>query len=90
MDLKEIMNAWITSLNPSSEQTILAEKRMEICGMCPSLKKVFNQQWMAFCGECGCPINKKVYTTENNPCPLLKWSEVDGEMYLPKKEKTLI
>jgi len=90
MDLKEIINAWSTSFNPSSVQSKLAENRMKICEMCPSLKKVFNQNWSAFCGECGCPIAKKIYSTTNNPCPLLKWSEVDGELYLPKKEKTLI
>jgi len=90
MNLKQIVDAWMTSFNPTSEQDNLAKKRVEICEMCPSLKKVFNKKWSAYCGECGCPISKKIYATENNPCPLLKWSEVDGELYLPKKEKTLI
>jgi hypothetical protein len=90
MDVKEIVTAWASSFNPTPQEKELADKRTSICETCPSMKKIFNQKWSAFCGECGCPIGKKVYTKSNNPCPLKKWSEVDGDLYLPKSEKTLI
>lgn len=92
MDLKEILNAWLASFNPTSIQRQMSQKRIAVCNECPSLVKKLNinRDWAAYCGECGCPINKKIFSTTNNPCPLSKWAEVDGDMYLPKKEKTLI
>ena len=37
------------------------------------------------CGECGCPIAKKIFTNDYNPCPLKKWEEVDAEYAYQEK-----
>ena len=90
---KEIAKAWITSHNPSTEQSTLAEKRFEICDTCPLKKEVVkNLKLGTVCGECGCPISKKIFSPEFNACPKKKWEEVD-KIYLPptqKKSNTLL
>lgn len=90
---KEITKAWIAANNPSPEQKILAEKRFEICDVCP-LKQIVtkNIKLGTICGECGCPISKKIFSPEFNACPKKKWEEVD-RIYLPptqKKSKTVL
>jgi len=81
-NIKTIVKAWAISFNPSERQRELAEKRSEICFSCPARKKV---GIVHICSECGCPIDKKVFTDELNPCPLQKWT-IDEE-YLNKKTK---
>jgi len=86
---KQIITAWITSIKPSADQKQMAEKRKEICSVCPSKKDIFKEkEWSSVCSECGCPISKKIFTTEYNPCPLKKWGEVD-DLYFTKKEAKL-
>lgn len=85
-NIKQIIDAWVTSFNPTEKEKKLAELRGEICKDCPSSKNV----GFHICSECGCPISKKIFTNEFNACPLEKWGNVDDE-YFPnrKKEKTL-
>lgn len=90
MKITEIISAWVESFNPSKKSKELAERRVLICEECPSLKKIFDKEWAAYCGECGCPIQKKIYTNSENPCPLGKWSETDKGYFETKKENTLI
>lgn len=86
---KEIINAWITSFNPSADEKSMAEKREKICLECPSYNTVFKDKtWSAFCGECGCPISKKVYTKEYNACPLKKWENVDNDYFSKHQAKS--
>jgi hypothetical protein len=50
-------------------------------------------KWSALCGKCGCPLNKKVFSPNYNPCPLKKWDSVDSSYLEPsedKNENTLI
>jgi hypothetical protein len=92
MNISEIVTAWITSFNPTTEQKSRASERAEICFGCDRLKNtnLFTNK-VQVCGACGCPINKKVFSQEYNPCPLKKWEEVDKK-YVPKEKnkKTLL
>ena len=80
LDLKEITRAWITSYTASDEQKKLAHDRYDVCLKCPSIVEkhvpVTNKKYFQ-CGECGCPIPKKIYSHKFNPCPLKKWEESD-------------
>lgn len=86
MNIKEIIDAWITAYKPTDSQLKLANERFEICNACPEKKELV----VPFCKQCGCPIGKKVFTQSENPCPLKKWGEVDkGKLPELKKTKTL-
>ena len=90
LNVKQIIEAWIISYKPSDEQRNLAELRGEICDKCDSKlpkNKLFN---MPVCKECGCPIGKKIFTNEYNPCPLSKWDETDAEFFGKKKIKNTL
>ena len=91
MNFKQIIEAWIIAGNPTDAQRVLAEERGKICDECPSKKVITEKLDIAtVCGECGCPIAKKIFTNDYNPCPLKKWEQVDAEYYPnTKKKKTL-
>jgi hypothetical protein len=79
--IKEIMGAWITSFNPTTEQKILAEKRYEICLGCEEYGKSRPVTGDEYCKKCLCPIQKKVYTLKlNDTCPLNKWDEIEKKI----------
>ena len=85
IDLKKIATAWAISFSPSEEQKVLAEKRLEVCLPCNRrVRTVLN---IATCSACGCPLSKKVYTDEYNPCPLGKWEEIDRKYFDFSKTK---
>jgi len=69
--IKEIAISWWRAENPTKEQSELAQKRLAICMECDSIKEsiVFNY----VCGECGCPIGKKIFTPIKGACDLKKW-----------------
>jgi len=93
INIKEILNAWVTSFNPTPEQLSRANDRYSICSECPSRREIFsNKNWSMICGECGCPLQKKIYSNAINPCPLKKWENVDKKHNLNthiKKTNTL-
>lgn len=91
MDFNEIVTAWITSFNPDKEQTKRSLDRAKICVKCPEKKELFhNKEWSAVCGKCGCPLSKKVFSQEYNPCPIKKWEESDKNYpHLYKNKKSL-
>ena len=74
--IKEIVKAWWTASNPTPEQSLLAQKRLEICKGCESMVEsvVFKYK----CNECGCPIGKKIFTDMMGTCDLKKWNKVEG------------
>ena len=75
MNVKEIVRAWFSSFTGSDEQKELALNRLEICNGCEHIKtNVIN---VIVCGNCGCPINKKIFSPLYNSCPLKKWEESD-------------
>ena len=99
IDFKEIATAWYNKLSHSNELKKLADSRFDICLECPSKQEFFknkNKEWSLKCGECGCPLKGKIYTSnthlsERGSCPLGKWKEVEDE-YLKgfKSTKTII
>lgn len=92
MDFVKIAKAWIAANNPSIEQSQLAENRFEICDICPSKKTITKKLKIGtVCGECGCPITKKIFSDTFNDCPLKKWESVDLK-YFPKRKdsKTIV
>ena len=90
MNVIEIINAWKIANNPTPKQEELAELRGKICDGCPSKKVLTKKLKLAtICGECGCPISKKIFTPKFNPCPLKKWKEVDA-LYIEERKITSI
>jgi hypothetical protein len=71
-----IIKAWWIAENPTPQQSELAKKRLQICSGCDSMvdSVVFGKK----CGECGCPIGKKIFTDVMGSCDLKKWNKVDG------------
>jgi hypothetical protein len=86
--ISEIIGAWITSFNPTSEQRELAEKRYEICLGCEYYGKSRPVTGDEYCKKCLCPIQKKVYTQKiNDTCPMGKWRDVESEFRNDKLKK---
>lgn len=94
LDYKEIFNAWVTSIKPTNVQKELAKKRLDICTSCSFRKEVIEKnKWSAYCGDCGCPLNKKVFSNIYNSCTQKKWEKVDSEflnILETKNSKTII
>jgi uncharacterized paraquat-inducible protein A len=75
LKLVEIAKAWITAANPTDEQKEIAEKRISICNECEFSR--YNKALdFHYCGECGCPLSKKIFTHIPGPeaCPKAKWT----------------
>lgn len=74
--IKEIAISWWRAENPTKEQSELAQKRLAICMGCDSRREsvVFG----FVCGECGCPLGKKIFTPKMGSCDLDKWNKVEG------------
>ena len=94
IDYKEIFDAWKISFNPTLIQEELAGKRFNVCLGCNYRKEVLKGvKWSAYCSDCGCPINKKIFTKIFNPCTQKKWKDIDSEYMTPiydKDKNTLI
>lgn len=91
MNLNEIIDSWIISIKPSEEQKILAKKRVEICNNCEEKKIITRKLYIGIiCRNCGCPINKKIFSPKQNPCPLKKWEQVDNDFFKSFEKKNLI
>jgi hypothetical protein len=70
--IKDIIKSWWTSFGPTKEQSKEAERRLSIC-MKPC---EYRQESVVFgfvCGKCGCPLGKKIFSSETQPCPENKW-----------------
>lgn len=91
LDFKKIIKAWVVAANPSPSQKELAERRMEICNGCEH-KKIITKKLNigVVCGECGCPLNKKIFTMKNDSCPLNKWLEVEKDYFKSKSNSSII
>ncbi len=76
LKIVEIAKAWIAAANPTSEQQIIAEYRASVCDACPKKAhdSIIN---LYYCSECGCPLNKKIFSPVEGPkaCPLAKWEK---------------
>ena len=69
--IKEIAISWWRAENPTKEQSVLAQNRLSVCMGCNSRKEsvVFG----FICGECGCPLGKKIFSSDPKPCPDNRW-----------------
>lgn len=74
--VKEIIISWWRAENPTKEQSELAERRLKICMGCNSRKESVVFQYV--CGECGCPLGKKIFTPKMGSCDLGKWNTVEN------------
>lgn len=92
INIKEIIDAWRVSFSPTQNQLNKSIERGKVCEVCPSKKVITKKLKVAtVCGECGCPISKKIFSLEHNPCPLKKWEEIDKEYKTEEKiNKTFI
>lgn len=90
-NVSKIIDAWATSINPTDNERKLADARWSICDTCTSkVETLKNKKWSYLCGDCGCPLNKKIFTKTFGECPRGKWDNVDSEYFNIKKQKTLI
>jgi hypothetical protein len=74
--ISEIFKSWVAEANPTPEQQALAEYRASVCDSC--FKKEYVKAFNIFiCGDCGCPLSKKVFSPKPGPeaCPLAKWEK---------------
>jgi hypothetical protein len=70
--VKEIILAYATMVNPTEEQKIIAEIRLETCMQCEEWK--VNAVGIEYCGQCGCATKGKVFSPKGiQACPLKKW-----------------
>lgn len=88
INLRKIAKAWFTAANPTPQQKELAERRMDICNSCDKKKGIADL--VVVCSECGCPLSKKIFTMENDACPLHKWLEVEKDYFKSKTQKSII
>ena len=74
--LVEIAKSWIIAANPTPEQQEIAEYRVSICEKCPH-KQYHSNIDIFTCELCGCPLNKKVYSSLPGPesCPDKRWKK---------------
>jgi hypothetical protein len=76
LKIVEIAKAWIAAANPTPEQQQIAEYRASICDTC-SKKSHDSRLDLYYCGECGCPLSKKIFSpvAGKTACPLAKWEK---------------
>ena len=72
MNIKEIIESWITASNPNEEDIRTAETRLKICQVCPAYKSVLGTK-AYICSDCGCPIAKKIFSKKKTSCPKKIW-----------------
>jgi uncharacterized paraquat-inducible protein A len=83
--INEIMKAWIIAANPSDLEKNHAQKRYSICEECSYRKSKLSVE---YCGKCGCPLSKKIFSPEMiDTCPIGKWNKIDEEFMTLKKSK---
>jgi len=70
--IKEIILSYATMVNPSDEQKVIAEIRLETCMECEEWKE--NSVGIQYCNMCGCATKGKVFSPKGiQACPLNKW-----------------
>lgn len=70
MDIKEIIESWITASSPNEDDIKIADLRLKICEHCPAYKPLLN---FYICSECNCPIHKKIFSKNKTSCPKKIW-----------------
>jgi hypothetical protein len=70
--IKDIIKSWWTSFGPTEEQSKEAERRLAIC-MKPCEHRRESVVFGYTCGMCGCPLGKKIFSSDPKPCPDNRW-----------------
>ena len=88
----DIAEAWIVAKNPTPAQKTLAEARWNVCIQCSEFREKRPVTGEPYCNDCGCPLNKKIFSKTYNECPLQKWKDVDDLLYkfTQKQKKSLL
>jgi hypothetical protein len=88
----DIADAWIVAKNPNESQKSLAEGRWNVCVQCSEFREKRPVTGEPFCNDCGCPLNKKIFSKTYNECPLKKWKDVDDILWplTQKQNKSLL
>ena len=73
LDIKKISKAWFDSYFGSNQQKELSQKRLSICDGCPERTTATIGFTFPICAQCGCPLQKKIFSSNFNDCPLGKW-----------------
>jgi hypothetical protein len=68
--ITEIIKAWATAINPTAEQKLYAEIRLETCMECEHWQEAL----ISTCKLCGCATKGKVFSPRGiQACPIGKW-----------------
>lgn len=89
IDIKEVVEAWLTKATATESEKQLAEARLAICNGCD--KRTHNDTFgYWYCAECGCPLKGKSFSKRENACPLKKWASAEVGFFIQKinKEKS--
>jgi uncharacterized paraquat-inducible protein A len=88
----DIMDAWVVAKNPTESQKTLAEARWNECIQCDEFREKRPITGEPYCSDCGCPLNKKIFSKIYNECPLKKWKDVDDLLWMKtqKQNKSLL
>jgi hypothetical protein len=71
--IKEIIQSYATMVNPTEEQKVWAEKRLQTCMGCLQWKQ--NAMGIDYCGKCGCATAAKIFSPKGvEACPLGLWT----------------
>ena len=68
----EIARSWIAAINPTPEQQRIADTRIAFCNTC-DFRKYNDVGDFFYCGSCGCPLQKKIYSPVEKSCPEKFW-----------------
>jgi hypothetical protein len=70
--IKEILISYAKTINPSKEDLVIAEIRLETCMDCEQWK--VNALGIQYCEMCGCALKGKVFSPRGvQACTLSKW-----------------
>jgi hypothetical protein len=83
--IKEIFDAWIIAQKPTEKQQELAQKRFDICLSCEFYTKSRRRYLSEVCGQCGCPLAKKIFSSKFDACPSHKWTDVENQFFGDQK-----
>ena len=73
--ISEIFQAWAAAASPTPEQKEIAEYRASVCETC-SNKKHNDILNIYYCGLCGCPLSKLVFSPKGKEaCHGNKWEK---------------
>lgn len=86
MNINDMIKNYIAHKNPTIEQRLLSNARLEICNTCPykAEETATTNEGYEFlfwrCLACGCPIIQKSHGMNKGLCPIGKWNEIENQM----------